>query len=529
VEAGEPVANARSSPRVTQATGTNVVLDADVTKNHLILPQPALGDQRADLQRIRDQLPQTDTLKAGLEVLRKIPALLRESEFEITATVAEKELIDVETGNTAADSYGIGFDIGTTTVVGYLMDLNTGGQVGVAAALNPQSVYGADVISRLSFVIEHQDGTKKLQKKVIGALNELVEEACSQTGVDPHQIYQVTVVGNTCMHHLFLGVDPRSIAPSPFIPVVTAPVCLKAQELGLNVHPRASVHTLPNVAGYVGADIVGGILATGLYQSSEFKLFVDIGTNGEIVLGNQERLLACATAAGPAFEGARISCGMRAASGAIDRVSFDSDVHYTTIEGAKPRGLCGSGLLDAVAEMLKLGVIEVSGRIVEPEAIGPLATDQIKRRIVAGESGPRFILAQAEESASGQPVYITQRDVRELQLAKGAIFTGVQLLEKELGVEDKDLTEVLLAGAFGNYLRKESALRTGLLPPLSPEKVRSVGNAAGEGAKIALISARLRERAAEIAQRIEYIELSGRGDFMQAFADNMFFPENKED
>ncbi len=514
---------------LTQAIGSNAVLDADVRKNYLVLPQPALGDQRADLQRIRDQLPQGDTLKAGLEVLRKIPALLRESEFEITAVVAGTELTDVEAGNTARDSYGIGFDIGTTTVVGYLMDLNTGEQVGVSAALNPQSVYGADVISRLSFVIEHQDGTKKLQEKVIGTLNELIEESCSQTGVDSQQIYQVTVVGNTCMHHLFLGIDPRSIAPSPFVPVATVPLSLKAQELGLNVHPRALVHTLPNVAGYVGADIVGGILATGLYQSSELKLFVDIGTNGEIVLGNRERLLACATAAGPAFEGARISCGMRAASGAIDRISVDSDVHYTTIEGARPRGLCGSGLLDAVAEMLKVGVIEPSGRILEPEATGSLATDQIKRRIVAGENGLRFILAQAEESAHGQPVCITQRDVRELQLAKGAIFTGIQLLEKELGIEDKDLAEVLLAGAFGNYLRRESALRTGLLPPLPSEKVRSVGNAAGEGAKIALISARLREKAAEIAQRIEYVELSGRGDFMQAFADNMFFPENKED
>jgi uncharacterized 2Fe-2S/4Fe-4S cluster protein (DUF4445 family) len=514
---------------LTQAAGSNAVLDADVRKNYLVLPQPALEDQRADLQRIRDQLPQGDTLKVGLEVLRKIPALLRESEFEITAVVAGTELTDVEAGNTAVDSYGIGFDIGTTTVVGYLMDLNTGEQVGVSAALNPQSVYGADVISRLSFVIEHQDGTQKLQEKVIGTLNELIEESCSQTGVDPQQIYQVTVVGNTCMHHLFLGIDPRSIAPSPFVPVATAPLSLKAQELGLNVHPRAPVHTLPNVAGYVGADIVGGVLATGLYQDGELKLFIDIGTNGEIVLGSWERLLACATAAGPAFEGARISCGMRAASGAIDQVYFDSDVHCTTIEGARPRGLCGSGLLDAVAEMLKVGVIEPSGRILEPEATGSLATEQIKRRIVAGENGPRFILTQAEESAHGQPVCITQRDVRELQLAKGAIFTGIQLLEKELGIEDKDLAEVLLAGAFGNYLRRESALRTGLLPSLPSEKVRSVGNAAGEGAKIALISARLREKAAEIAQRIEYVELSGRGDFMQAFADNMFFPENKED
>ncbi len=249
----------------------------------------------------------------------------------------------------------------------------------------------------------------------------------------------------------------------------------------------------------------------------------------EIVLGNRDRLLACAAAAGPAFEGARISCGMRAASGAIDRVSFNGDVRYTTVDGNRPRGLCGSGLLDLVAEMLRVGAIEPSGRIVEPEAIGSLATDQIKRRVVEGENGPRFVLAQAEESAHGQPVYLTQRDVRELQLAKGAIFTGIQLLKKELGVEDKDLAEVLLAGAFGNYLRRESALRIGLLPPVAPEEVRSVGNAAGEGAKIALISTRLREMAREIAQKIEYIELSGREDFMQAFADNMFFPEMRRD
>ncbi len=514
---------------LTQAIESNAVLDADVRKYYLALPQPTLEDQRADLQRIHDQLPEGNTVRTGLEVLRKIPTLLRESDFQVTAVVAEGELIDVEAGNTVRDNYGIGFDIGTTTVVGYLVDLNTGAQIGVSAALNPQSTYGADVISRLSFVMEHQDGAKKLQEEVIGILNELIEETCSEARVDPRQIYQVTLVGNTCMHHLVLGIDPRNIAPSPFVPVVTAPLYLKAKELGLNVHPQAPVHPLPNVAGYVGADIVGGILATGLYQSKELKLFVDIGTNGEIVLGNRERLLACATAAGPAFEGARISCGMRAASGAIDRVFLNGDVRYTTIDGTRPRGLCGSGLLDLVAEMLRVGVIESSGRIVEPEAVGPLATDQIKRRIVVGENGLRFILTRAEESAHGQPVYLTQRDVRELQLAKGAIFTGIQLLKKELGVEDKDLAEVMLAGAFGNYLRRESALRTGLLPPLAPEKVRSVGNAAGEGAKIALISAQLREKATEIAQKIEYIELSGREEFMQVFADNMFFPENRRD
>ncbi|RKY68306.1 MAG: ferredoxin [Candidatus Latescibacterota bacterium] len=529
VEVEVPDKGELKSQILTHAVESNAVLDADVKKYYLSLPQPTLGDQRADLQRIHDQLPGGNTTRTELDVLRKIPGLLRESDFQITAVVAGGELIDVEAGNTVRDKYGIGFDIGTTTVVGYLMDLNTGEQIGVSADLNPQSTYGADVISRLSFVMEHQDGTERLQEEVVSILNELIEETCSEAGVDPRQIYQVTVVGNTCMHHLFFGIDPRNIAPAPFVPVVSAPLSLKAKDLGLNVHPHALVHALPNVAGYVGADIVGGILATGLYQSKELKLFVDIGTNGEIVLGNRDRLLACAAAAGPAFEGARISCGMRAASGAIDRVSFNGDVRYTTVDGNRPRGLCGSGLLDLVAEMLRVGAIEPSGRIVEPEAIGSLATDQIKRRVVEGENGPRFVLAQAEESAHGQPVYLTQRDVRELQLAKGAIFTGIQLLKKELGVEDKDLAEVLLAGAFGNYLRRESALRIGLLPPVAPEEVRSVGNAAGEGAKIALISTRLREMAREIAQKIEYIELSGREDFMQAFADNMFFPEMRRD
>ncbi|HID96133.1 MAG TPA: DUF4445 domain-containing protein [Candidatus Latescibacteria bacterium] len=496
---------------------------ANVKKYPLKLTRPSLEDQRSDFERIRDTMSEGGVSTVSLDVLRRIPGLLRGNDFHITAVVLGDELVDVERGDTSNANYGIAFDIGTTTLVGYLVDLVTGTQTGVSATMNPQSAYGDDVISRISFVTEHKDGLERLHSKVIDAINGMIDDLCQQGEIDPNNIYEVTVAGNTCMHHLFLGIDPRNIGPSPFVPVVSEPMCVQAKELGLQINPRGRVYTLPNVAGYVGADIVGGILATRLWESNRIKLLIDIGTNGELVLGSRDGLIACSTAAGPAFEGARISCGMRAAPGAIDRVALDGDVVYTTVGDIKPRGICGSGLLDIAAEMLRTGVLDPTGRMMDETSLKDLS-GPIRERIDRSEDGLRFLLVKGEETEQGHPVYITQKDIRELQLAKGAIFTGIQLLKKELALDDDDLSEVLLAGAFGNYLNKHSALKVGLLPPVGADRVRSVGNAAGEGARMALISTEERKKAEEIAKRVQYIELSGRKDFMENFAENMLFP-----
>ena len=519
-------------PRTTQliaqrilesGAGREVALDPDTKAYPLALSKPTLEDQRTDFERIKQALPLDGELRGRLSLLRTLPRILRENDFEITAVCSDDELIHVHDGRAVSPVYGIAFDIGTTTVVGYLIDLTTGEQIGVSASMNPQVVYGDDVIARLSFVIEDEGGLQKLHRAIIAALNEITETLAGQAHITPEDIYEMAIVGNTCMHHLFLNIDPSQLAPSPFVPVLSEPIWVHAEELNLSAYPQAHVHILPNISGYVGADIVGGILASGIFDTEDNVVLVDIGTNGEIVFSAKGKMVACATAAGPAFEGARISCGMRGAPGAIDQVVFGDDVEYTTIGNARPRGLCGSGLLDVVAEMVRVGVVDSSGRLVDPDDSDLSAPDRIRTRIRAGENGNDFLLVPAAEGEDGNALYITAKDVRELQLAKSAIRSGIDILMAEMGVSASELSCVLLAGAFGNYLRKESASAIGLLPPISVEKIHSIGNAAGEGAKLALISQTERKRAAVLAREIQYIELSTRMDFMEKFTDNMFF------
>ena len=520
-----------------------VPIDPDTKAYPLALPKPTLEDQRTDFERIKQALDGVVTpphhggqggregghktsdgaLRGRLPLLRRLPRILRDNDFEITAVCSDGELIRVRGGRGPVPVCGIAFDVGTTTVVGYLMDLTTGAQIGVSALMNPQVVYGDDVISRLSFVADEKDGLHKLHSTIVAALNEITEALARQARITPRDIYEMTFVGNTCMHHLFLGIDPRHLAPTPFVPVVSEPIRVYAEELDLNVHPHAHVHALPNISGYVGADIVGDILASGLFDAEGNVVLVDIGTNGEIVLSARGQMIACSTAAGPAFEGARISCGMRGAPGAIDGVVFEDDVAYTTIDNARPRGLCGSGLLDVAAEMVRVGIVDPSGRIVDRDDPHLSAPDRIRVRIQAGENGNDFLLVPEGEGEDGNAIYITSRDIRELQLAKSAIRSGMDILMEEIGVSYSELSHVLLAGAFGNYLRKESASAIGLLPPIPVEKILSIGNAAGEGAKLALISRVERKRAAVLARQVQYIELSTRADFMEKFTDNMFF------
>ncbi|MEA2022593.1 MAG: ASKHA domain-containing protein [Candidatus Caldatribacteriota bacterium] len=503
---------------------------SNLKKVFLALKEPSLDDQKSDWERIKNELSSKkieniSNLKPPLEILKKIPGLIREANYKITVTICDDELIDIERGNTIKKSYGMAFDIGTTTAVGYLVDLESGEELSAVAKTNPQIIYGDDVISRIGFSRENEDGLEKLQKIIVNTLNEIIAETVKRVKINKNNIYKITIAGNTCMHHLLLGIDPSYIAPSPYIPVIKEGLNLKAKDIpGFTLQPNTNIYVLPNISAFVGADISAGVLATGMWKREKTVLFVDLGTNGEIVLGFNNKLWTCSTAAGPAFEGARIGSGMRAAEGAIDRVKIDNNqITYHAIKDGKARGICGSGLIDLIAEMLKLGFIDKTGRLINQETCNSKISEEIKNRIIKDEKGSKFLLVKGKETENGNPIFLTQKDIRELQLAKAAIFAGIKILLKEADIFLNDIDEILLAGAFGNFINKESAGRLGLIPPISLNKVESVGNAAGRGAEMTLLSEEMKKIGRKTAKEIKYIELSSRPDFQKEFVEAIFF------
>ena len=506
----------------------HVILNPNVNKIPLTLAPPSLEDQRSDFSRIRDALePEGYAVEASLNLLRQLPAVLRHHDWQVTAVVVGHELVSVEGGDTKDRLFGLGFDIGTTTVVGMLIDLNSGAPVAVRSALNGQAVQGADVISRISYTMLHEDGLSELNQVILRTLNGLIAQLLDEGKVAPHEVYEVVTAGNATMQHLFLGVDPEPIGLEPFIPSVEDMVQVSAQEVGLRILPRAQVHCLPYLGAYVGADLVAGLLATGLAQNEGVRLLVDVGTNGEIILGSAARTVATAAPAGPAFEGAQIQDGMRASTGAIEAVTITAEgIELQVIGDVPPIGLCGSGLLDAVAQLRLCGLMLPSGRFVKADEATEIVSPDLARRIITDEEGRRsFVLAWPEESGSEKSIVLTQRDVRELQFAKGSIAGGIDVVMQELGVEADELVEIFLAGSFGSYINPQSARIIGLVPPVPVERIKAVGNAAGEGAKIALLSFRERQVARSLPQIVEYHELSGRGDFNDSFLAVLQFPE----
>lgn len=429
-----------------------------------------------------------------------------------------------KTPSSSSPQYGLAIDIGTTTVVVMLLDLNSEEQLAADAQTNPQSIYGDDVISRIHYSNSTDGGLEALHNCIISTINDSIQSLCAQTGIEHTQIYEICVAGNTTMNHLFLKINPSPLGESPYIPVVTDAVNTKAKDLHLLTNKDANVYTLPNIAGFVGGDIPAGIIASGIYDSDTITLMVDIGTNGEIVLGNKKRLVCCSTAAGPAFEGARISQGMRAMNGAVEEVMIaNEEVMINVIGNVLPRGICGTGLIDAAAELLKIGVIDSSGKILRRNLIKNSLPENILKRIVKGDLGYNFILVESEFTENKQPIQITQRDVRELQLAKGAISAGITIAMQEYGITINDIEKILLAGAFGNYIRRESAQYVGILPNIPIEKILFIGNAAGAGAKMALISRQYRSLAEQVARQVDYIELANNPQFQHIFMDAMAF------
>lgn len=525
-----PAASRMIRERISlEGIGRQAEVEPALHKVFVQMPPPSLADQRADLARVLAALGGNIRPPRELRVVQELPGRLRQAEFKVTAVLADGELLEVEPGDTTAQLYGLAFDIGTTTIVGYLCHLESGAQVAVGSTINPQVQFGDDVVSRISFASSSEAGLARLQQEVVEAINGIIAETCREAGLDRRWIYEVTVVGNTCMSHLLLGISPASLATLPYVPVNTAPRTLAARELGVQINPCGRIYLLPNIAGFVGADTVGVIIASGLEERRGLRVAVDIGTNGEVVVAKAGRMICCSTAAGPAFEGARISQGMRAASGAIDQVSLVrgggetapfGELQIHTVDGTPARGICGSGLVDAVAALVEAGIITSTGRMLDA-AQAPDRAGSLRERLELHNGLPRFVLVKGAESATGEPIWITSKDVRELQLAKAAICAGVLLLLQELGAEPHEIEELLLAGAFGNYIRRESALAIGLLPALPLARVKPIGNAAGLGARLALLSIKMRRLAEEAAQCVEYVELSEQAQFYQYFTDAM--------
>ncbi|MBL7223125.1 MAG: DUF4445 domain-containing protein [Candidatus Brocadiae bacterium] len=494
-----------------------------VAKRAVELAEPTLEDPAADSDRLLASLDD-DAIELDIGAVRQLGSAARGDGGQVTAVLHGHDLIAVEPGDTTAQCFGLAVDVGTTTVVGSLLDLATGHELGVASRTNPQVAHGDDVIARISHAGD-AEGLAQLQGKITECLNDIIGELTATAGVSPDAIYQAVIAGNTTMNHLFLGIDPSHVALMPYPAVLRRGGVFAAVDLGVGIHPRGRVITLPNIAGFVGGDTVGVVLATRLLERDKPTLAVDIGTNGEMVLGTRHRMVCCSTAAGPAFEGARIRYGMRAAEGAIEQVRLGDDVEVSVIENVPPRGLCGSALISLVAALLQRGILESTGRLVPPDALPADLPEALRRRVVEHGGAWAFAVATEEESALDEAILLTQRDVRELQLAKGAIRAGIEILVHEFGIESGDIDCVLLAGGFGNFIRRGAALRIGLLPLIEHERIRFVGNAAIVGAKMALACNDYMHQAEEISRRTEYIELGALPEFQMRFADAMMFPE----
>ena len=500
----------------TMGVNRLVLLDPNVRKVYVELTEPSLEDQRSDVERLRDALTAEGfDMKSDLRVLRTLPAILRAAEFKVTAVLGGDQLIAVEPDDTREQSYGVAFDLGTTTVVGTLMNLRTGMAEAVRSTLNGQAPFGADVISRISHGMQGDEAKDELREAIQRTMNGILAELYEAAGVDRNRVYEMVIVGNATMLHLLLGIDATPISMMPFTPAFREPLYLPARDVGLDIHPAGYVQTLPVIGAYVGADIVAGVIATGLAREDKLRVFVDVGTNGEIVLGSVKRVLCTAAPAGPAFEGSQIRCGMRATDGAIEGVTLTDHVELQVIGGdIPPKGICGSGLVDTVAQLRLAGLLDAGGKMRSREEV---PEHPLSDRLITVDGVRGFLLAEN--------VYLSQRDVRELQFGKGSIATGIKVLMDVMGVTAADLDEVLLGGSFGSYLNPESAKIIGLVPPVDVDRILSVGNTAGEGAKMSLLSFRERQVAFELPEKIEYVELSGRSDFNDSFVSVLAFPE----
>jgi uncharacterized 2Fe-2S/4Fe-4S cluster protein (DUF4445 family) len=499
----------------TQVEGLEVPAEVQPSVANWVVQMapPTLEDLRGDDERLCEAVSAAGGVAAAisdLEVARLASTELRRLGWQARVTLRGREVTHVSAAG--APWLGLAVDIGTTKIAAYVVDLASGHTLDARGVMNPQIAYGEDVIARLVYAGKGPDEAAHLQTLLADGLSQLAADACQAIGARPADIVDAVVVGNTAMHHLFLRLPVGQLAVAPYVPAVRGAVDVKARDIGLRLAPGATVHLLPNIAGYVGADHVAMLLATGMANQTDSTLAIDIGTNTEMCLAHGGRMTSLSCASGPAFEGAHIKFGMRAAPGAIERVRIaEGRVEYKTIGDAPPVGICGSGILDVMAHLRLAGLLDARGRIGE----SPWSRE--------ADGAIEFVIAGDRESGSGRAITVTQGDIRELQLAKGAIRAGIETLLQDAGIAASDLEQVIIAGAFGTYIDVESAITIGLLPELPLERISQVGNAAGTGARLALISQGHRQKAQEIAQRVRYIELARSPRFMRNFAAAMRF------
>jgi uncharacterized 2Fe-2S/4Fe-4S cluster protein (DUF4445 family) len=508
-----------------EALGLETTFSPSVWKYALELQPPTLDDPSPDLTRLLDGIqkkggPVVEKIYAPLEVLHLIPRVLRESGWRVTSTVAlvpgGYRLINVEKGDTTAQLYGAAVDLGTTTIVVYVRSLVDGKVVGVASNYNRQITCGEDILSRVNFA--RKGGLPKLRALAAESINIALKSAANTAGIDLDDVYEVVVSGNTIMTHILMGMDPAYMIEEPYVPVVRRYLTASAQRLGITVNGSAGLFIFPAVSDFIGGDIVADILACGMSEREEVSLMIDIGTNFEVVLGNREWMFACAGAAGPALEGGEVLFGMRANPGAIERITLDMTTlkpHYETINKVKPKGICGSGLIDLLAELLRACVIDRTGRI---------NTNIPDDRIRMGAHHPEFVVAWKEETGIGKDIVITENDVKSLIMSKASVLAACILLMNEAGIERGAVRNIYFSGAFGNYINKENAILVGLVPEVPVEQIRNIGNGAVEGANIALINRRMRKRLDEIAKTVAYIELNAEPAFMDEYTRASFLP-----
>jgi len=527
---------------LTDISKAHITGNGTANKHALILPEPSIKDQRPDDVRVIEQVKmlkiasernEADFLQnskklqlneINLSLLKRLPDIIRKNPYQVTVIEILHEITGVESGDTTNKLYGVAIDIGTTTIAAYLYELTEKKLVAVESMLNPQKKYGADVISRIDYSSESEDNSIRITNLIRNALTDLINKLIYSTEHSLSDIYLVTIAGNTTMLHILLGLPCRNIAIAPFIPVTLSECILYPEEFGMEINEAGRVLVMPSVSAYIGADTVAAVLSARLHLLKEIALLVDIGTNGEIVFCNRGEMYACSTAAGPAFEGANIFCGTGGVDGAISEVSIqdNKELEIKTIGGYKPIGICGSGIVDAVACMLQIGLIDETGRILDKDEL-PEDVLFYQDRLVEIKGQNAFILAFADAGVYGGQIVITQKDIREIQNAKAAIQAGIRVLIKEAGYSIQEIQKVFLAGGFGNYMRTESAIAIGLLPKELIGRVQAIGNAAGAGAVFSLLSEREYSEACQISKEMRYVELSSNVDFVEEYTNNMLF------
>jgi uncharacterized 2Fe-2S/4Fe-4S cluster protein (DUF4445 family) len=564
---------ARAGKQIVSKAARDIHIDWNpaVKQYHVQVERPTFEGPTGDFERICAELERNFGLKdlnIDWPTLRKLPRVLRDGNWGVTVAVwMDAEIVRVMPGK-VENSYGIACDVGTTTVAAYLCNLRSMEVIKTVSMMNPQCKYGEDVMARITYHMMHPNGLETMSNDLIEGLNKLVVEACESThpakkkkkrskeeaqiveapsitecaenaeknylSLDPNDIVDMTIVGNTAMHHILLKLDPEFVGLAPFPPVVHRSLDIRARDLGIKINESAYVHVLPNEAGFVGADNVGVLIAEEPYKHDQIQLIIDIGTNGELVLGNKKKLISCSCATGPAMEGAQLSFGMRAAPGAIERITISPETHeadykvigrdawknYSNPAEMKTKGICGSGILDVLAELYVSGVITKSGRFSKNQKSD-------RYRVNPDTKQPEFVVAWANETSIGKDVVITQKDVRQIQLGKGALYTGCKLMMRKMGLDKVDTIKI--AGAFGTHVDKTKALIMGLFPDCDLDRVFAVGNAAGDGARAALLNREKRAEANWVSRNVEYMELTVEDDFQQQFMEALQVPHMKDE